>query len=133
MGCGCSSYRTVSIEGLAHINPQTCAPERVLYLAKKRSQILKFFESCGLAPDSNQAVADLVGMLGRDCQGFTQSPTGGEVTAIKEHIVTLLNFQVPTVKMLNAGLELLLEIVLDRLISPTEEEHRPARQTTWPL
>lgn len=113
MGCGCSAPRSTIIADPLKI---TETPERLIYSEKKREQVAKFLQSCGFPQGTESKMFDLIEALSRDCQGFTSTPTGGEVTAIKKYIEEILSLHIQTPVLIKACNEFLTGVVSFLLI-----------------
>ncbi len=108
MGCGCANGRSTQTTDRQLSTSSLASPERFAYLAKKREQLSRFFIKIGVVGELQEA---FLGPLAKDCQGFTLSETGGEVTAIKDCIGKLLEKIVDTAGVIAAGLELIKGVV----------------------
>ncbi len=110
MGCACSNSRTAATL-VYQYSLETSSPERLLYLAKKRAQVLKLFENLVAAPASRPGLDECILALSKGCQGFIATPSGGETSLIKRCIDQLLPLKVSNEKVVTAFLDFIHDAV----------------------
>eukprot|EP01022_Parablepharisma_sp_SALTPOND_P010793 TRINITY_DN1445_c0_g1_i2.p1 TRINITY_DN1445_c0_g1~~TRINITY_DN1445_c0_g1_i2.p1 ORF type:complete len:604 (+),score=26.75 TRINITY_DN1445_c0_g1_i2:1078-2889(+) len=107
MGCGCANSRAIQT---AEMQQPANSPGRFIYLAKKRDQLAKLLQKFSLPADIEEACLTT---LSKDCQGFTISATGGEVSALKECIDKILTTSIPTLTLIESGIDFIKRVSTD--------------------